>query len=321
MEIRPYRGADETQLLSVWQQAITHDRISPAIFRTKVLLDPNFQADNLLVAVENDRIVGFVLALTRRVPLYLQGLEPDKSWITAFGVHPDFRHQGIGRALFTRILNQLKADGRKTVDISPYTPNYFAPGVDSQNYPGTIAFLQNVFGFKIVEQPISMGINLTNFQIPLEIVALQAQREREDELIIREVSSEDLPDLMPFISDNFGWDWYRHLQEYLVEYFGDSSRQVCFLVARLKGRVVGFCGQRAERFGPFGVDASVRNLGIGRILLFRCLAEMSARQVYYTYFMWTEENAARLYSLAGFQKRREYAILSKNLDDYEIRSE
>src|SRR5690242_12557293 len=194
MEIRPYRGADETQLLSVWQQAITHDRISPAIFHTKVLLDPNFQADNLLVAVENDHIVGFVLALTRRVPLYLQGLERDKSWITAFGVHPDFRHQGIGRALFTRILNQLKADGRKTVDISPYTPNYFAPGVDSQNYPGTIAFLQNVFGFKIVEQPISMGINLTNFQIPLEIVALQAQREREDELIIREVSSEDLPD-------------------------------------------------------------------------------------------------------------------------------
>ena len=312
MEIRPYLGTDEAALLNVWQQAMTHDRIDEAIFSTKVLLDPNFQPANLPVALENGQVVGFVLALTRRVPLYLQGLEPEKSWITAFGVLPDFRRQGIGRALFEHVLDRLKADGRKTVEISSYVPNYFAPGVDT-SYPGTVDFLQNRFGFTIIEQPISMGVSLTDFQIPTEIVELQQRREREDDLVIRPVTGADLPDLMPFISENFGWDWYRHLQEYLVEYFGDSSRQVCFLVARLRGRVVGFCGQRRERFGPFGVDTSVRNLGIGRILLFRCLAEMSARQFYYTYFMWTGEDAARLYTLAGFRKRREFAILSKDL--------
>jgi ribosomal protein S18 acetylase RimI-like enzyme len=312
MEIRPYQGADEAALLNVWQQAMPHDRIDEAIFRTKVLLDPNFQPENLPVALENNQLVGFVLALTRRVPLYLQGLEPEKSWISAFGVLPDFRRRGIGSALFAHVLDRLKADGRKTVEISPYVPNYFAPGIDIA-YTGTVEFLQQHFGFNIIEQPISMGVNLTDFQIPDEIVELQQRRERDDDLVIRPVRSADLPDLMPFISDNFGWDWYRHLQEYLVEYFGDSSRQVCFLVARLHGRVVGFCGQRRERFGPFGVDASVRNLGIGRILLFRCLAEMSARQLYYTYFMWTGEDAARLYSLAGFRKRREFVILSKDL--------
>ena len=313
MEIRPYHGADEAQLLYVWQQAMTHDRIDEATFRTKVLLDPNFQTENLPVALENGQVIGFVLAITRRVPLYLQGLEPEKSWITAFGVHPDFRRRGIGGALFEHVLDRLKADGRKTVEISPYVPNYFAPGVDSDNYPGTIDFLQNVYGFKTIEQPISMGIDLTNFQIPPEILELERQREHVEGLVISAVTGADLPDLMPFISDHFGWDWYRHLQEYLVEYFGDSGRQVCFLVARLRGKIVGFCGQRRERFGPFGVDASVRNLGIGRILLFRCLAEMSSRQFYYTYFMWTEENAARLYVLAGFRKRRQFAILSKDL--------
>lgn len=314
MEIRPYQGADEAQLLSVWQQAMPHDRIDEAVFRTKVLLDPNFQAGNLPVALINGQVVGFVLSITRRVPLYLQGLEPEKSWITAFGVLPDFRRKGIGRALFEYVLDRLKADGRKTVAISPYVPNYFAPGVDSVNYAGTVEFLRNVFGFKTIEKPISMGINLTNFQIPSEIIELEKHRKRADELTIRSVISADLPELMPFIRENFGWDWYRHLQEYLSEYFGDSERQICFLVARLHGKIVGFCGQRRERFGPFGVDASVRNLGIGRILLFRCLFEMSARQFYYTYFMWTDENAARLYTLAGFQKRREFAILSKDLD-------
>jgi mycothiol synthase len=312
MEIRPYQGSDEAALLNVWQHAMPHDRIDEAIFRTKVLLDPNFQPANLPVALEGGQLVGFVLALTRRVPLYLQGLEPEKSWISAFGVLPEFRRRGIGSALFQHILDRLQADGRKTVEISPYVPNYFAPGIDI-TYVGTVDFLQSHFGFTIIEQPISMGVNLTDFQIPAELVELQARRERDDDLVIRPVTGTDLPDLMPFISDNFGWDWYRHLQEYLAEYFGDSSRQVCFLVARLRGRVVGFCGQRRERFGPFGVDESVRNLGIGRILLFRCLAEMSARQFYYTYFMWTGEDAARLYSLAGFRKRREFAILSKDL--------
>jgi mycothiol synthase len=310
--IRPYQGADEAQLLRVWQQAMTRDRIDEAIFRTKVLLDPNFRPENLPVAIEDDQVVGFVLAFTRRVPLYLQGLEPDKSWITAFGVLPDYRRRGIGTALFTHTLDKLRADGRQIVEISPYVPNYFAPGVDL-SYTGTLEFLQRKFGFTVHETATSMGIDLSNFEIPAEIVELAERREREDGLTITAVIGADLPDLMPFISDNFGWDWYRHLQEYLIEYFGDSSRQVCFLVARLHGRVVGFCGQRRERFGPFGVDPSARNLGIGRLLLFRCLAEMSARHFYYAYFMWTGEDAARLYAFAGFRKRREFAIVGKHL--------
>ncbi len=292
MDIRAYRGIDEAELLNVWHLAMTHDRLSAELFRTKVLLDSNFQPENLVVAVEDERVVGFVLALTRQVPLFLQGLEPEKSWITAFGVHPDYRRRGIGRALFNHILERLKGQGRKTLEISPYVPNYFVPGVDTQAYPDALRFLEDAFGFTVIERPISMGASLTGFQIPSEIRQLELKRQKEDDLRIRAVTSADLPDLMPFVATHFGWDWYRHLQEYLLEYFGDSSSQMCILVARLRGEVVGFCPQRRERFGPFGVHPDARNLGIGRILLFRCLAEMSARQVYYSYFMWTGEDAA-----------------------------
>ena len=90
MEIRPYRGSDEAELLAVWHLSMTQDRLGSGLFHTKVLLDPNFRPENLPVAVADGRIVGFVLALTRQVPLFLQGLEPDKSWITAFGAHPDY---------------------------------------------------------------------------------------------------------------------------------------------------------------------------------------------------------------------------------------
>ncbi len=158
-----------------------------------------------------------------------------------------------------------------------------------------------------------MGANLTGFQIPSEILELERRREQEDGVTIRPVTAADLPDLLPFIVKHFGWDWYRHAQEYLLEYFGDSPNLICFLVARQGGEVIGYCQQRRERFGPFGVREDRRNLGVGRLLLFRCLAEMSARHIYYAYFLWTGEDAARLYSLAGFKRLREFAVLRREL--------
>ena len=83
MEIRPFRGTDEPELLDVWRASMFADALSEHLFRTKVLLDPNFLPDNLPVAIEDGRVVGFVLVLTRQVPLFLQGLEPEKAWITA----------------------------------------------------------------------------------------------------------------------------------------------------------------------------------------------------------------------------------------------
>jgi len=278
-----------------------------------VLLDPNFLPDNLPVAVEDGSIVGFALGLARQVPLFLQGLEPDSAWVPAFGVDPRFRRRGIGRALFEYLVERFKGQGRRTLDISPYVPNYFVPGVDVHAYPETIAFLEKALGFTTRYHAISMGADLTGFQIPPELLDLEEKREREDGVTIRPVTPADLPDVMPFIVQHFGWDWYRHAQDYLLEYFGDSPQQICFLVARQHGVVVGFCQQRRERFGPFGVQPDCRNLGIGRLLLFRCLATMSARHVFYAYFLWTGEDAARLYSLAGFKRRREFAVLRKEL--------
>ena len=85
------------------------------------------------------------------------------------------------------------------------------------------------------------------------------------------------------------------------------------MVAREQGEVVGFCQQRNERYGPFGVRPDCRNRGIGRMLLFKCLEAMAAKHVFYAYFLWTDEDAARLYALAGFKRRREFAVMRKTL--------
>ncbi len=289
------------------------DRVDEALFRTQVLLDPNFHPGNVPVALVDGRVVGFVLCLTRQVPYFLQGMDEAEAWITAFGVHPDYRRQGIGSALFDTVINKLRAEGRKIVDISPYVPNYFVPGIDTRAYPETIRFLQDRMGFETLYHAISMGADLTDFQIPPEIQSRIERAEAEDDLIIQPIEPADIPDLMPFLVEHFGWDWFRFAQSYLLEYFGDSPHRICFLIAREKGEVVGFCQQRNERYGPFGVRPDFRNRGIGRMLLFKCLEMMSAKHVFFAYFLWTDEDAARLYSLAGFKRRREFAVMRKTL--------
>ena len=119
----------------------------------------------------------------------------------------------------------------------------------------------------------------------------------------------DLPELMPFIADTFGWDWYRFAQEYLLELYGPGSEEICFLVARQGERIVGYCQQRRERFGPFGVSPEMRNKGIGRVLLFQCLATMLTKGFHCAWFLWTGQDAARLYTLAGFEPVRQFEVM------------
>ena len=49
---------------------------------------------------------------------------------------------GIGRALFSTALKRMASQGRREALLSPYTPNYFIPGVDVEVYPEAGAFLK-----------------------------------------------------------------------------------------------------------------------------------------------------------------------------------
>lgn len=311
MQIRSYRGADEDAVLALWNAALTHDRIAPATFRTKVLLDPNFNPDGLLVADDGGVLAGFVLSLARQVPFFGQGLEPELGWITAFGVAPERRREGVGGALFDAALGRLAGLGRRRILISPYTPNYFTPGVDGEAYPEALAFLR-AGGWRTISEPISMRAELTGFRMPSHVMDLAGQLAAEG-IAVRPVLPVDLPDLIPFIQQTFGWDWHRFAQEYLAMLFGPGADDIVFLVAMQGERIVGYCQQRRERFGPFGVQPEFRGRGIGRLLLFRCLETALAQGFHCAWFLWTGPDAARLYSLAGFRPVRQFSVMQREL--------
>jgi GNAT superfamily N-acetyltransferase len=67
----------------------------------------------------------------------------------------------------------------------------------------------------------------------------------------------------------------------------------------------------AERFGPFGVDPNLRRIGLGKVLLYRCLDQMRSRGLHNAWFLWTglDEPAGHLYARVGFHVSRQFAVL------------
>ena len=157
--VRGYRGTDESQLVELWNRALPCDCIDAPIFRRKVILDPNFAPDWLLVAEDDGRLAGFCLCLIRRVPLEKTGMQEEAGWISAFGVDPTLRRRGIGTALLDRALARFGAAGRKAVTIAAYIPNYFVPGVDVERYAEGLEFLRRR-GFVELDRPLSMDTQL-----------------------------------------------------------------------------------------------------------------------------------------------------------------
>lgn len=310
--VRPYEGRDEAAVLRVWNAAMFADPITEATWRAKVLLDPNFDSEGCLVAEVDGTVRGFVLSIVRKVPFFAQGLEADRSWITAFGVDPDVQRQGIGTALLAAAESRLRTLGRTSIAISPYVPNYFTPGPDVAAYAHGVEFLTNR-GFEVLDRPLSMRAELTNFRIP---DGIQARNKAlvESGVEIRAATPADIVPVLAFLEEHFDWDWHREASGIFNDLFNHGEGRNVDMIIAMKGEeILGYAQHRAERFGPFGVRPDLRSQGIGRVLLSHMLRQMRASNFHVAWFLWTGDTAARLYGKVGFHEVRRFAVLRKDL--------
>jgi mycothiol synthase len=310
--IRSYRPEDEAGVVGVWDRTLVADRISLATWRTKVLLDPNFDPELCLVAADDGNVRGFCLAIVRQVPFFGDRLQSEHSWITAFAVVPESQRQEIGSRLLAATLERLRQSGRREVAISPYVPNYFAPGVDVDAYPGAVAFLER-HGFAVVSRPIGMHADLEGYVVP-PAVEEAANLVRREGIVVGVATARDILPTLALIRRHFSWDWWREAQEVCHALFAGDPRGVGLVVARQGDRVLGYAQHRGEHFGPFGVDPDCRGQGIGRVLLAETMMGMVQQGYHCAWFLWTGEQAARgVYASCGFRIRRRFAILRKGL--------
>jgi ribosomal protein S18 acetylase RimI-like enzyme len=309
--IRRYAETDEEGVVRTWNAGLHADPINATTWRGKVLLDPNFDREGCLIAEVDGEVRGFLLSLVRRVPFFNDGLEPDLSWITAFAVDPAWQGQGIGSALLDAATERLRAMGRTSVALSPYVPNYFTPGADANAYARGIDFLARR-GFEVIERPISMRAELTGFTTP-EPVLDRMRQLAADNIEVRPVTPADIAPILDFIPRHFTWDWHREATGVLNDLYNGDPRFVGMVVARQGGEVLGYAQHRGERFGPFGVRPDLRSRGIGRVLLAETLSGMLRKNFHAAWFLWTEDEAARLYGRLGFHEVRRFTVMRKDL--------
>jgi GNAT superfamily N-acetyltransferase len=313
VQVRPYRPEDEGALLEVWNAALPADPLTAGGWRARVLLDPNFDPAGCPVAEVDGTVAGFLLSLTRRVPDAGAGLEPEAAWITAFGVAPGARGRGAGGALLDAALARLRELGCRRVTVAAYLPNYFTPGVDVAAYSDGVAFLERR-GFRVASRPLSMRATLTGFRTPPAIAAVAA-RLADEGVTVRPANPADIVPVLDFAREHFSPDWRREAAGVCQDLFVGDPRQVGLLVATRDGNVLGYAQHRAERFGPFGVRPDQRGRGLGRVLLAGTLGAMLAKGYHAAWFLWTSDQAARLYAQCGFVEVRRFAILSRALED------
>ena len=309
--VRPYRCEDESAVIQAWNDALPQDPVDARVFRRKALLDANFDPDWLLVAEAEGEVAGLCLCIIRRVPLEGTGLEPERGWITAFGVRPGFRRQGVGCAVLERALALFREAGRKTVAIAPYAPNYFVPGVDVAGYPEGLAFLEKR-GFEAVSDAISMDANTVLLDAGKWLAREAGLREQGIE--VRHLQPHEGPRLLGFLRAHMTGDWARHARDLLVDVTRGLAHESQFTIAVCGEEVVGYCQYEGEHFGPFGVRDDMQGKGIGTVLLARCLQTMREAGHHNAWVLWTsDDSAAKVYSRFGFAVTRRFAVLRREL--------
>lgn len=120
--------------------------------------------------------------------------------------------------------------------------------------------------------------------------------------------------LYSFLKDGFSAGWLYNVR-LLVE-SGAAAQQV-YLYLGPDDQVVGYCMRGMQgnpnRFGPFGVREDLRHLSIGSVLFANALLEMRKQNVYFIFFMTTDEPGKRFYLRHGLQVARTFIASKKEL--------
>lgn len=274
MDIRELNETDLPALLALCQRAMPREPWTLAILRRRIVGDPGYRQEYHLAAWEADRLAGVMLGSNRSSAAEQLGT------LLLFAVAPELQQRGIATELLSELEQRMRTDGITTLRIGHVAPSYFWPGVDPQAMPA-ICFLERR-GFTRVGDAVNMEVDLTArvWDTTSEEVRL-AQLGWE----IRRLTRDDQAAFDAWLSANWSPGWrYEALDAY-------NNDPVSVFGALRAGVIHGFAAYNVSAFehsfGPTGVDETTRGLGLGRVLLLRCLRDLADREHRHCEICWT----------------------------------
>lgn len=110
--VRPYAEQDFAGLEALWDEVFPSD---PPWNRARVAIPEKmaFQPDLLLIAIDQRKIIGSVMA----------GYDGHRGWLYSVAVKPDYQRSGIGRRLVHEAEHRLEALGCTKINLQVRSTN------------------------------------------------------------------------------------------------------------------------------------------------------------------------------------------------------
>ncbi|GAA4195730.1 hypothetical protein GCM10022252_42030 [Streptosporangium oxazolinicum] len=249
--IREAVAADAAALAGIAGAALTHDAGEAASLVARLATPPAHRSWTALVTRDLD---GVVFAS-------MSARDPRAGHVDLLAVRPEARGAGLGRALVAAAEEWLRGRGATEARFAGNPPCYAWPGIDVRYTEA--ACLAESLGYERYNVAWNMTVDLTgDLSADADLARLA-----DSGVTVRAAAPGDRAAVSAFVAEqwNANWAW-------------EAEQAVGCHYAVREGEILGFAawGTRPSWFGPMGTAPAARGLGVGRVLVRRCLAEQRA---------------------------------------------
>ena len=263
MTLRPLAHADLDAAHRLWTRGVPLDPLSRDALADQLWqTPPEPDAPDLrLAATVGGALAGVGVGALWPGPGGLRGS------VRLLAVAPERRRRGVGRALLDALAEALRQRGARTLHLLSAAPTYLTPGVDLRD-AGALAFAA-ACGFRPSGEAVDLGVALDadDWRTDADEARLAAA-----DLTVRRATERDAGALGALLDAH--WPAWRPEAQRALD------RRALHLALR-GDEAVGFAAHGTAhpslaRFGPMGTATEARGLGVGAVLLRRCLADLAA---------------------------------------------
>jgi predicted N-acetyltransferase YhbS len=239
------------------------------------LLWPTAAPEFAVVAQADGVPVGFALGSLGPVPQ--DPAAARRGHVNMLAVDAASRRRGIGGALLAELEKRLLAAGAVDLVVGGATPVFAWPGIDVR-YTAASCLVESR-GYVPTRHGVNMTVDLADAEANGRLAtAADEERLAAEGIAVRRLTEADREPITPWLT-SWGGTWGRETLSTL----GNTNAGTYIAVLRdgaADAEYVGFASfgvNRAGWFGPMGTGGPLRKLGIGGVLLRRCLADLHAQ--------------------------------------------